>query len=74
MAVTKKKQGTKLILSVETGVAADGSLLYGQCPIRNVNPDLTDDNAYDVATAVGGLQALTVGSVARQDTSILSAE
>ena len=72
MAVTKTKQATKLVLSVESGVAADGSMVYGQCPIRNVNPDLTDENAYDVASAIGGLQALPVGSIARQDTSILS--
>ncbi|MBO4852521.1 MAG: DUF1659 domain-containing protein [Schwartzia sp.] len=72
MAVTKKKQATKLVLAVENGVAADGSATYGQVGIRNVNPELTDENAYDVAAAVGNLQALPVGSIARQDTSILA--
>ncbi len=74
MATTKTTQSTKLLLSVETGTGADGSMTYGQRAIRNVNPALSDDNAYDVAEAVGSLQTLPVESIARQDTSLLTRE
>ncbi|MBO6209929.1 MAG: DUF1659 domain-containing protein [Schwartzia sp.] len=72
MAVTKTVQSTKLILSVETGVAADGSTVYAQRSIRNVNPVLADEDAYDVAAAIGTLQSCPVGDIARQDLSILA--
>ena len=71
MAVTKKMQGTKLILAVESDVAADGSAVYAQRSIRNVNPAIADEDAYDVAAAVGALQSYPVGDIARQDLSIL---
>ncbi len=74
MATTKTTQSTKLLLSVETGTGADGNMTYGQRAIRNVNPTLSDENAYDVAAAVGTLQSLPVESIARQDTSILNRE
>ena len=72
MAVTKMVQSTKLILSVESGVAADGSAVYAQRSIRNVNPVLADEDAYDVAAAIGTLQSCPVGDIARQDLSILA--
>lgn len=72
MAVTKTMQSTKLILSVESDVAADGSTIYAQRSIRNINPALADDDAYDVAAAIGTLQSCAVGDIARQDLSILS--
>ena len=72
MAVTKTMQSTKLILTVETGVAPDGSLAYGQRPIRNINPELTDDNAYEAASALGTLQAYPVAAISRQDVSVLT--
>lgn len=72
MAVTKTMQSTKLLLAVESGVAADGSAVYTQRSIRNVNPAIVDEDAYDVAAAVGTLQSYPVGDIARQDLSILS--
>ncbi len=72
MAVTKKMQSTKLILSVESDMAADGSAVYTQRSIRNVNPVIADEDAYEVAAAIGTLQSCPVGDIARQDLSILS--
>ena len=72
MAVTKTVQSTKLILSVESGVAADGSAVYAQRSIRNVNPVLADEDAYDVTAAIGTLQSAPVGDISRQDLSILA--
>ncbi|MBR1553615.1 MAG: DUF1659 domain-containing protein [Schwartzia sp.] len=74
MAITKTKQGTKLLLTVESGMAADGSTKYSQRSIKSVNPALTDEDAYEVATAVGALQAFPVVSITRQDLTTLASE
>lgn len=74
MATIKQKESTKLFLSVETGVAADGSATYSRRTIQHVNPTLSDDNAYDVAAALGSLQVYPVNSVERQDTVVLVRE
>ena len=72
MAINKTKQGTKLLLTVETGVAADGSAKYSQRSIKSVNPALADEDAYDVASAVGALQSYPVAAIARQDLTLLA--
>ena len=72
MAVTKTMQSTKLLLAVESDMAADGSAVYTQRTVRNVNPAIADEDAYDVAAAIGSLQIYPVGDIARQDLSILS--
>ncbi|MBQ8697939.1 MAG: DUF1659 domain-containing protein [Schwartzia sp.] len=74
MATVKKDQSTKLLLSVETGVKADGSAACSQRTIRSVNPAISDENAYDVASAVGALQTYPLNGIARQDTSALIRE
>ncbi len=74
MAITKNAQNTKLFLSVESGTAADGSAVYSRRTIQHVNPALSNENAYDVAEAIGALQAYPVNSIARQDTATLVRE
>ena len=74
MATIKQVKGTKLFLAVETGVAADGSAEYSRRTIQHVNPALSDENAYDVAEAVGALQVYPVNGVERQDTATLVRE
>ena len=72
MAVTKTMQSTKLILAVETGVGPDGAAVYAKRNLRNINTAIADEDAYDVAAAVGTLQSCPVGDIARQDVAILS--
>ena len=74
MATVKKDPSTKLLLAVETGVKPDGSAAYSQRTIRSVNPALSDENAYDVAAAVGELQMYPLNGIARQDTAQLIRE
>ena len=74
MAITKNAQNTKLFLSVESGTAADGSATYSRRTIQHVNPALSDDNAYDLAAAIGALQVYPVNGVSRQDTVTLVRE
>ena len=72
MAVTKTMQSTKLLLSVESDVAADGSTIYAQRTIGRINPAASDEDCFDFATAVGTLQSLPVGDILRSEKSILA--
>ena len=52
----------------------DGSATYSRRTIQHVNPALSDDNAYDLAAAIGALQVYPVNGVSRQDTVTLVRE
>ena len=52
----------------------DGSAQYSRRTIQHVNPALSDENAYDVAEAVGNLQVYPVNGISRQDTATLVRE
>ena len=57
MAVKRMEAGTKLILQVETGVNAKGAATYSLRTFANINPELADADALQIATAFGGLQS-----------------
>lgn len=72
MAVSVLKKSSSLVLSVESGVAADGSAVYSNRTISKINPDLDDEKAYNFASAVGTLQSAPVGDIGRTNRLILS--
>ena len=72
MAVIKSKQATKVVLSVETGVKADGSTVYSARSITNMNPALSDEDLYGIGSGFGALQSCPVGAIVRHDTAVLS--
>lgn len=63
MAVTATPKASTLQLTVETGVNADGSTKYGTRSLPYINPAITNDDAYAIATAVGNLQTFPVASI-----------
>ena len=67
MAVTSKQDSCKLMLSVVTGQTESGADKHATRSIANVNPDLTADDAYNVAVSIGALQTHAVDAVKRQD-------
>ena len=67
MAVTSKQDSCKLMLSVVTGQTESGADKHATRSIANVNPDLTADDAYDVAVNIGALQTHAVDAIKRQD-------
>lgn len=72
MAVTKIAKSCALIIAVESDVAADGSTIYANRTISKINPELADEDAYDVAAAIGTLQSCPVGDISRRDVFVLS--
>ena len=72
MAV-KNGATSKIILKVENGVGRNGQPSLTQRTIQHINPVLSDDDAYAIGTALAGLQAYPLGSVARTDSASLIA-
>lgn len=72
MAVIKSKQATKVVLSVESGVKADGSAIYSARSISHMNPVLSDEDLFGIGAGFGALQAYPVCAIVRHDTAVLS--
>lgn len=72
MAVTKSSRATKVVLTVETGVKADGSTVYSTRTISHMNPALSDEDLYGIGAGFGTLQSCPVGDIIRHDTAVLS--
>ncbi len=74
MAVTKVAGGTVLRLKLQTGEGEGGSTVYRLRSFSNVKPEASDQDLYDVAEALAGLQEYPLGGILRIDTSQLVQE
>jgi len=71
MAVNRVPGGTILQLELQTGVDAQGNPVYRDKNLRYIKPDAADQDLFDVAQALAGLQEYTLSKVSRIDTSQL---
>lgn len=63
-----------LIVLVQTGTDAEGNPVYARVRYSALKPGATDQDAYDVAAAIGGLQQYPVAGIQRQNVvSLVSA-
>lgn len=76
MAVTVKSTEVDLIYKVQTGVSSkDNSPTYSSRTIQNINPELSDTDAYNVAQYIADLQVYTLGEVTkRTDVELINQE
>ena len=56
MAATVTGSSTTLKLMVETGINKDGSSILAARSVPNINPALTNDDAYDIGKDLASLQ------------------
>ncbi len=68
MAVTATSLTSDLILVMDNGIGASGQALSLNRTYRNVKPEATDQNIYDVAQTLIGLQSKTNNSIQRRNT------
>jgi len=68
MAVTTTSLTSDLILVMDNGIGASGQALSLNRTYRNVKPEATDQNIYDVAQTLIGLQSKTNNSIQRRNT------
>ena len=71
MPVNRVPGGTVLQLELQTGLDAQGNPVYRNKNLRYVKPDAADQDLYDVAQALAGLQEHTLSKVSRIDASQL---
>ena len=69
---TKNNETSKLVLKVETGVAANGSAVYSQRSFSNINPALADDDMFAIGKGLADLQESPLGEIVRQNTAVIS--
>lgn len=71
MAINKVATGCTLRLEFQTGVDVNGNPVFRNKSLNNVKVAATDQNIYDTAVTLTGLQANTLNSVARVDSAVL---
>ncbi|HEY8909081.1 MAG TPA: DUF1659 domain-containing protein [Desulfosporosinus sp.] len=67
MAVTASAKDTLMVVTVQTGLTAQGSPILSQRSIANVKSAATDQEVFDVANALYGLQNYPLISVRRDN-------
>ena len=71
MAVTRKEQTTKLAIVVVTGQDPRGNLTKAIRSIGNINPNLSDNDMYEIGSELAQFQTYEIMSVGRIDSAIL---
>ncbi len=67
MAVNANPKDTVLVVSFQTGLTPSGSPILRQRSLQHVRSDAADQDVYDVATALYGLQSYPLISVRRDN-------
>jgi len=73
MAVIKTPIAATIRLSLATGLNAQGAPILRQTNLNNVKSAAVDQDLFDVANAIVGLQDYTLNSITRVDTADLAA-
>lgn len=71
MAVTKMAQNGALSIKYQTGTNASGSATYSTRNYSGVKSAATDQDLFDVATAIAGVTKYTLVDIIRQDKNAL---
>ncbi len=74
MAVIKTPIGSTIRLSLVTGTNAQGAPIIKQTSISNVKAAAADQDLFDVANAIVGLQDYALNSITRLDSADLAAQ
>jgi hypothetical protein len=72
MAVVRNLDLSTLSLKVQAGISATGAALYKNVNFGSVKALAVDQDVYDVAVALGGLQSRPVEAILRTDHSELA--
>lgn len=67
MAVSKVPANSVLRLELRVGVNAGGNPVYRNRSLNNVKPTASDQDLFDVAVALAGLQEYPLNGVSRVD-------
>ncbi|WP_066633905.1 DUF1659 domain-containing protein [Desulfolucanica intricata] len=71
MAVIKVPGSSSLRMTLQTGVDGEGNPVYRRKSLNNVKTGALDQDIFDTAQAIAGLQEYTLVSVERTDNAEL---
>jgi hypothetical protein len=71
MAVTKVPAGSVLRLELQTGLDEGGNPVYRNKNLSNAKPAALDQDLFDIATSLAGLQEYTLTGISRVDSAEL---
>lgn len=71
MAVNKVPANSVLRLELQTGVDGNGNPVYRNRSLNNAKPAAVDQDLFDVATSLVGLQEYTLSGISRVDNAQL---
>jgi hypothetical protein len=71
MAVTKVPAGSVLRLELQTGLDEGGNPVYRNKNLSNAKPAALDQDLFDIATSLAGLQEYTLSGISRVDSAEL---
>ncbi|RGJ93367.1 DUF1659 domain-containing protein [Megamonas funiformis] len=68
MAVVEKDKTVQILYKVQTGTTSAGKPSYSTRTVSDINPTITAENAFNIGTAIAGLQKYTVAGVYLRNT------
>lgn len=71
MAISKVPANSVLQLELRTGVSPSGNPIYRHKSLSNIKPAAVDQDIYDVAVALAGLQEYPLNGISRIDSAQL---
>jgi len=74
MAVVKTSQESRIGIKVVNGVNASGANVFKTLSFSNVKAAALDQDLYDVAASIAGLQSKSLVEIVRTDQANLSGE
>ena len=72
MAVVKTPQGSSIGIKVANGFSASGAAQFRTLRYANVKSAALDQDLYDVAVSIAGLQSAELAGISRTDTADLA--
>ena len=72
MAVVKTPQSSTIGIKVANGTSSSGAAQYRTLRFSNVKPAAVDQDLFDVANSIAGLQAQTLAGISRTDIADLA--
>jgi len=67
---TIKDSNVSLAIKVATGITDEGKTTFANRTISHVNPELTDDQFYQLGMKFSNLQSRTLGGIIRTSTDV----
>ena len=74
MAIVRKNKTVAMLLSLENGVSAAGKTIYKTITFGKINPELTDEEFFNAAGTIAGLQSLPLHDIKHRKIEVLVSE